>query len=86
MTNQESELRAELERMKAAVRAASETSPKPVETAPDEAAPDPAPKAQPPADFEELIDALRRDVEELHPMTALAIFGLGVLTGRLLTN
>ena len=38
------------------------------------------------ADLEELIDLLRREIDDLPAMTCLALFGLGVLTGRLLAQ
>ena len=37
-----------------------------------------------PLDFDELTEVLKREVEGMNPLTCLAIFGLGVLTGRLL--
>ena len=37
-----------------------------------------------PLEFDELVDALKGEVDDLNPLTCLAIFGLGVLTGRLL--
>ena len=37
-----------------------------------------------PTDFDGLMDALKREVEGLNPLTCLSIFALGVLTGRLL--
>ena len=37
-------------------------------------------------DFQELVDLLKHEVEDMNPLTALAIFGLGVLTGRLLSH
>ena len=39
-----------------------------------------------PVDFDELMDALKREVEDLNPLTCLSIFALGVLTGRLLAS
>ena len=37
-------------------------------------------------DFDELVASLKREIEDIHPMTCLAIFGLGVLTGRLMSS
>ena len=38
------------------------------------------------AHFEELFEQLKTEIEDIPTMTGLAIFGLGVLTGRLLAN
>ena len=37
-------------------------------------------------EFDELVEVLKREIDDLPPMTCLAIFGLGVLTGRLLST
>ena len=79
----DAELRALQEQVRAltaaqAARAAAECPP----CAEQEA--ETAPPAIELPDFDELVASLKREVEDVHPMTCIAIFGLGVLTGRLL--
>ena len=63
--------------------------------APDQTAPTPAPEPEPAApeaadrggvDFDELVDLLKKEIDDLPAMTALAVFGLGLVTGKLLSE
>ena len=90
MLKNNSDLKAELEELKAQVRALTEAQAQAAEVVPrmppvGEAA-RPAAATAIPVDFEELVELLQHEVEDLNPLTALAIFGLGVLTGRLLSH
>ena len=37
-------------------------------------------------DFDELVDLLKREIDDVPVMTCLAIFGLGLITGKLLSH
>ena len=37
-------------------------------------------------ELDELVELLKEEVEDVKPLTLLAVFGLGVLVGRLLAN
>ena len=92
MSKNDPDLKAELEKLKAQVRALTEAQRRSAEEVPrQEPEPDAASKphltaAAIPVDFEELVELLHHELEDLNPLTALAIFGLGVLTGRLLAH
>ena len=88
MSRKCAELEAELQELKALMRALAEKTPTPKEEPTVEVLQEPAVEAEGhvPPDFDELVALLKREVEDLHPMTCLAIFGLGVLTGRLLSR
>ena len=86
MSKTKSQLEAELKELKARMRTLTQA---------EEAASAPAPKEEVapaesvgslPADFDELLDVLKHEIEEVPVMTGIAIFGLGVLTGRLLAH
>ena len=86
MSRKCSELEAELEALKARVRALVEAPAERREAPAEEVESDraPGPGTAVPVEFDELVNLLKQEVEGMQPLTCLAIFGLGVLTGRLL--
>lgn len=92
MANKDPDLNAELEALKEQVRVLSEAQGQAVQpTAPREAEPE-APEGETDSksplsmEFDDLVELLKGEIEGLPPLTCIAIFGLGVLTGRLLAN
>ena len=89
MSKTKSQLETELKELKARMRTLAEVQAEAVAAAPaavaeEEAAPEAHSGLA--ADFEELLDVLKRDIEGVPVMTGITIFGLGVLTGRLLAH
>ena len=85
MTSKKPDLEAELKALKAQVRELAQAQATP-ETSASQGEEEEATESKGPLslDFDELVDLLKREIDDLPPMTCLAIFGLGVLTGRLL--
>ena len=96
MTKKEDDLRKELDEMRAQIlalsaakeaeAAAADPSEAEISAAAVAAAAAAAVEEHRPADFEGLMDELRREVEELPVMTTLAVFALGVMVGRLMAH
>jgi len=88
MSKTKSQLEAELKELKARMRALTQEQAEAVAAAPAVAEEEsqPAAHAGLAADFEDLIEVLKHEVEGVPVMTGIAIFGLGVLTGRLLAH
>jgi len=91
MSKTKSQLEAELKELKARMRTltqqqaeAAAAAPAVVEEAPAEAPAEAHGGLT--ADFDELIEVLKHEIEGVPVMTGIAVFGLGVLTGRLLAH
>ena len=87
MAKTKAQLQAELDELKAKLAE--------VTAAQQAAKPAPAPEPEPAApevterdgvDFDELVDLLKKEIDDLPAMTALAVFGLGLVTGKLLSE
>lgn len=72
---------AEVDAGTAPVVTAAETGGEPVETDAEE-----TPAADLSTQFQELLDGLNRELKDSNPITLLAVFGLGILFGRLLSR
>ena len=92
MANTEPDLNAELEALKKRVRELSEAhgqaagSPAPEETEPSDDGEATDAKSPLSMEFDDLVELLKGEIEGIPPLTCIAIFGLGVLTGRLLAS
>ena len=88
MSKTKSQLEAELKELKARMRTLTQQQAEAAAAAPAVVAEEAAVEAHGglTADFEELIEVLKHEIEGVPVMTGIAIFGLGVLTGRLLAH
>ena len=88
MSKTKSQLEAELKELKAHMRTLTQAQAEAAAAAPavvEEEDPAEA-HGNLAAHFDELLDVLKHEVEDVPVMTGIAIFGLGVLTGRLLAH